>query len=119
MAKLELEVGHTYYRVTFADRDMTMPGVEPLVYLGDADPTDGVVPHIFQDTVSYVLHGSRLNLAQDHDDILIYFIPPAEIGSAIVDVRHVAIEVSAAAERAAALHNPVLPVLREGWQSGP
>ena len=71
MAKLKLEVGHTYYRLTFADRDRTMPGVEPLVYLGDADPTDGEVPHIFQDTVSYVLFGSRFDLAHDRDDIVI------------------------------------------------
>ncbi len=117
--KLDLELGHTYYRLTYADSEMTMPGVEPLVYLGDADPTGGEVPHIFQDTVSYVRFGSRLALSQNHEDILVYFIPPAEIGSGIVDVQHLASEVTAAAQRAIALNNPVLPVLREGWQSVP
>ena len=29
-----LIVGRTYFRLTFADRDLTMPGVEPLVFLG-------------------------------------------------------------------------------------
>jgi hypothetical protein len=27
-------LGRTYFRLTFADRDFTMPGVEPLVYVG-------------------------------------------------------------------------------------
>ena len=119
MATLSLQVGHTYYQLTFADRDMTMPGVEPLVYLGDADPTDGEVPHIFQDTVSYVRFGSRLNLSQDHDEITIYFISPNEIGTGIIDVQQVAIEVAAAAQRAEALNNPVLPTLLDNWQSVP
>jgi hypothetical protein len=51
--------------------------------------------------------------------MLIYFIPPGEIGSGIVDVQHLAAEVSAAAQRARVLNNPMLPVLREGWQSVP
>jgi hypothetical protein len=109
-----LQVGHTYYQLTFADSDKTMPGVEPLVYLGDADQSDGEVPHIFQDTVSYVRFGSRLKLAQDHDEITIYFVSPKDIGLGIVDVHQVATEVFAAAKRAAALNDPVLSVLREG-----
>jgi hypothetical protein len=109
-----LEVGHTYYRLTFADRDLTMPGVEPLVYLGDAAPEGDVVPHIFQDTVSYSRFGSRLRMAQDHDEVLCYFVPPAEIGSCILTVQQVATEVAAAAHRAATLHNPIIPPPREG-----
>jgi len=117
--KLELKVGHTYYRLTFSDCDMTMPGVEPLVYIGDADPEDGEVPHIFQDTVSYVRFGSRLDLAQDHDEMLVYSVSPLDVGTGIVDVQQMAIEVSAAAQRAVALNNPVLPILRDGWRSVP
>jgi hypothetical protein len=111
MTKPVLEVGRTYFRLTYADRDMTMPGVEPLVYVGDADPSDDEVPHIFQDTVSYVRFGSRLNLTQDHDEICVYFISPDEIGLDIVDVQQVAAEVSAAARRAVALNNPTLPAV--------
>jgi hypothetical protein len=48
--------GHTYYRLTFADRDMTMPGVEPLVYIGRHD-SDGEMLHAFQDTMSYTWVG--------------------------------------------------------------
>jgi hypothetical protein len=119
MSKLELKVGQTYYMLTFADRDKTMPGVEPLVYLGDTDPSEGVRPHIFQDTVSYVRFGSRLDLKQDHDEITVYFIPPEDIGSGIVDVQQVAAAVSEAAQRAVSLKHPVLRVLRDGWRSVP
>ena len=107
-----LEIGRTYFRLTFVDRDFTMPGVEPLVYLGDADPEDGEVPHIFQDTVSYSRFGSRLNMAHDHNEVLCYFVSPKEIGSCILTVQQVAAEVSAAAQRASALNNPMLPVPR-------
>jgi len=107
-----LEVGRTYFRLTFADRDQTMPGIEPLVYLGDADPEDGEVPHIFQDTVSYSRFGSRLNMTHDHDEVLIYFVSFKEIGSAILNVQQVAAQVGAAAHRAIALNNPVLPTPR-------
>ena len=115
-----LEVGNTYYRLTYADRDLTMPGVEPLVYLGDADPQDGEVPHIFQDTISYVRFGSRLEMGRDHDEVLVYFVSHKEVGSGILNVQQLATAVSAAAQRAAALNNPKLPVLGdEGWVSVP
>lgn len=113
---LVLEVGRTYFHLTFADPDLTMPGVEPLVYLGDAEPENGEAAHIFQDTVSYSRFGSRLDMAEDHDEVTIYFIPRRDIGSAIVDVEHVAREVEAAASRAKALKNPRLRVLRDGWR---
>ena len=108
-----LEIGHTYFRLTFADRDLTMPGIEPLVYLGDADPEGDEIPHIFQDTVSYSRFGSRLNMAHDHEDILCYFVSPKEIGSCIFSVQQVAGEIAAAAQRATVLNNPVLPVPRK------
>ena len=91
-----------------------MPGVEPMVYLGDADPEDGEVPHIFQDTVSYSRFGSRLSMTQDHEEVLCYFVSPKEIGACILSVQQVAEEVTAAAHRAAALKNPVLPLPRKG-----
>lgn len=109
-----LEIGRTYFRLTFADRDLTMPGVEPLVYLGDADSEDDEIPHIFQDTVSYSRFGSRLSMAHDHDEVLCYFVSPQEIGSCILTVEQVASEIAAAAQRAIALNNPVLPVPRRG-----
>jgi hypothetical protein len=56
-----LTVGRTYYQLTFADRDQTMPGVEPLVFLGHVKFDGGGDAYAFQDTVSYVRFGSRLD----------------------------------------------------------
>jgi hypothetical protein len=112
-----LIVGCTYYRLTFADRDQTMPCVEPLVYLGDTTPREGAPEYAFQDTVSYVRFGSRLDLSCDNEEIQVYFLPADEIGTCVVDIERIAIEVNAAAERARTLNFPALPVLREGWNN--
>lgn len=113
-----LVVGRTYYRLTFADSDLTMPGVEPLVFLGEVTLDDGIHAFAFQDTVSYVRFGSRLQLTEDNDEILLYFIPDDDIGTSICDIATVVGEISAAGSRAEAMNHPVLPVLGTGWQSG-
>jgi hypothetical protein len=51
-----LVVGQTYYRLAFADTDMTMPSVEPLVYLGLLE-SNGQLLATFQDTISYAWVG--------------------------------------------------------------
>jgi len=56
MNNAALVPGHTYYRLTFADPEMTMPGVEPLVYIGRHD-AEGEMLHTFQDTISYTWVG--------------------------------------------------------------
>jgi hypothetical protein len=111
-----LAVGRTYYQLTFADRDLTMPGAEPLVFLGHVDLDDGGDAFAFQDTVSYVRFGSRLELEQDHDEITVYFLSESDVRS-LQDVDGIATAIAAAAERAASLSHPVLKVLRDGWQS--
>jgi len=112
----ELTVGKTYYRVTYADRDMTMPGVEPLVYIGDGVTAEGAPFHAFQDTVSYVMYGSRLSPgATDRDDLLVYFLPPDEIGEDVVGLDSVVALMQDCLNRAVATDWPVLPVLRNGW----
>ena len=117
MEDKELTVGCTYYRLTFADRDLTMPGVEPLVYLGEASLENGRSMLAFQDTVSYVHFGSALGQPEQNDEIVVHLIERTEIGSGVLDVDAVAQEVSAAALRADNLGRPVLPVLRKGWKS--
>ena len=47
-----LIVGRTYFRLTFADRDLTMPGVEPLIFLGEVMDDGGTRGFAFQDTAS-------------------------------------------------------------------
>jgi hypothetical protein len=34
MSPQELEIGTAYYRVTYADNELTIPGVEPMIYVG-------------------------------------------------------------------------------------
>jgi hypothetical protein len=63
----QLEVGRAYYQVTYADRDWTIPGVEPLMYVGvnvfDSDAESPTPVYTFQDTVSYFRFGSFVSYA--------------------------------------------------------
>jgi hypothetical protein len=64
MLPQQLEIGRAYYRVTYADRHMTIPGVEPMIYVGvdifDSHELPSPV-YTFQDTVSYFRFGSFLD----------------------------------------------------------
>ena len=117
MDTTKLVIGHTYYRITFADADLTMPGVEPLVFLGEAQDDGGTDGLVFQDTVSYVRYGSGLEGDDQHEDIALYFMS-GEDARCFVDIGTLATEVTQAAHRAASLNFPVLPVLRDQWESG-
>jgi hypothetical protein len=94
----------------------TMPNVQPMVYLGDVDLEVGGPTHAFQDTISYVLYGSRLDPgAADRDDLLIYFVPASEIGVDIVDLWGLAATVDRCIERAGSTGWPVLHRARGTW----
>jgi hypothetical protein len=111
-----LVIGRTYFQLTFADRDLTMPGVEPLVFLGEVTEEGGTNGFVFQDTGSYVVHGSGLEGEEQHEEIVLYFMPGSEVGT-LYDVEELALEVGEAARRAVALNHPVLKVPRNGWES--
>jgi len=111
-----LVAGRTYYRITFADADLTMPGVEPLVFLGEAADDSGDRGFVLQDTVSYVRFGSGLEGDEQHEEICLYFMSE-EDARGLVDITKLAAEIAAAAGRAASLDFPSLSVLRAGWQS--
>jgi hypothetical protein len=56
----DLKAGCAYYQVTYADPDLTIPGVKPTIYVGanispDDDPAS--VIYYFQDTVSHSWRG--------------------------------------------------------------
>jgi hypothetical protein len=93
-----------------------MPGVEPLVYLGEVTEESGTAGFVFQDTISYVQHGSGLEGDEQHEDIVLYFMPASDVG-AMYDVEELAAEVAEAARRAISLSHPSLKVLRTGWES--
>lgn len=116
MASSALIIGRTYHQLTFADPDRTMPGVEPLVFLGHVDLDDGGSAFAFQDTVSDTRFGSRLELKQDHDEIAVCFLSEQDVSS-LEDIVGIAKAVAEAAQRAVSLGHSVLKVLRDGWQS--
>jgi hypothetical protein len=103
----QLVVGHTYYRLTFADRDFTMPGVEPMVYIGNV-AEDGRSMLAFQDTVSYVRFGSRLDMSEDNDEIVVELIEPEAIGESIPGVNAISARSGGSSEACglARLSNP-------------
>ena len=105
-----LIIGRTYYRLTFADRDLTMPGVEPLVFLGEVTDEGGTHGFVFQDTASFVQHGSGLEGEEQHEEIGLYFLADADIG-ALYDVEELAMEMAESARRAVSLGHPSLKPL--------
>lgn len=112
-----LDVGRTYYRLTFADRDLTMPAIEALVYIGELEADNGRHMHAFQDTLSYVRFGAHLDLGEDDEEICVYLIDGADIGLRVLEIEALADEILAAALRARNLGHPTLTVLRHGWDS--
>lgn len=62
MLPQQLKVGSAYYQVTYADRDLKIPAIEPMVYVGvnlfDSDAESPTPVYTFQDTVSYFRFGS-------------------------------------------------------------
>lgn len=113
----ELVVGRTYFRITFADRDFTMPGVEPLVYIGEV-MEEGRRMLVVQDTVSYVRFGSRMELGEEDHEIVVEFIEPQDADASLLGVDAMALKIAEAAQRAGSLGYPTLRVLRTGWTDG-
>ena len=84
-----------------------MPGVEPVVFLGEVQDEDGTNGFVFQDTVSFVQHGSGLEGEEQHEEIGLYFLPESEIG-AMYDIDELSAEISEAAHRAVSANHPTL-----------
>ena len=111
MKPTDLIQGRTYYRLTFADRDLTMPAVEPQVYLGEVTDDDGTHGFVFQDTLSFVQHGNGLEGEEQNEEVVLYFVPDSEVG-ALYDIGEVAAEITEAARRAAESNHPTLKPLK-------
>ena len=121
MTTSELVEGKTYFRLTLADREFTMPGVDPIVYVGTFEDDSGL-RYAFQDTVSFVRFGSVrfgsvLDTNDPNDELEMESMGAEEIESDIFSIDAIAAEVSAAARRAAERGYPVLRVLKKGWES--
>jgi hypothetical protein len=62
MSPHELVVGRAYFRITYADPGLTIPGVEPLIFIGvnalPADSRAAAPVYTFQDALSFSRFGS-------------------------------------------------------------
>ena len=71
VVQTDLTIGKAYYRVTYADRNLTMPGVQPLIYLGanvfDNDPDNETI-YYFQDAGEWHRYGNALELPEELAD---------------------------------------------------
>jgi hypothetical protein len=80
----DLKVGCAYYRVTYADPALTIPGVEPMIYVGtniadDDDPA--TVVYYFQDTISHSWRGPVTDTphSSKHPEIEFAVFPHTEL----------------------------------------
>ena len=83
MAPEQLQKGTAYYRLTFADSGLTIPAVQPMIYVGtnifpDDDPAS--VVYYFQDTISHSWRGPVTDAAHDskHHEIDAAVFPHTE-----------------------------------------
>jgi len=109
-----LVIGHTYYLVTFADPQQTMPGIEPRIFIGVdifGSQPDGAAPkYYFQDTTSFVMFGLATeenpplkHEGEDGEEQPEYWVTgheTREIGWTVVDLPGALSEVRQAGERA-------------------
>ena len=89
-----LTKGRAYYRVTFADPRMTIPGVEPMIYVGKdifpgKDQPESL--YYFQDTVSFHQHGNCMEysgpeISEDDAPFNVYAFTAGELGADLVEL---------------------------------
>jgi hypothetical protein len=100
--------GGTYYRITFADPALTIPGLEPLVYIGLHD-SDGAMLHTFQDTISYTWVGRYPGPYESNQDMEISLYPMQEKeAAAMLSLAEVVAQMSELFARAQRLAFPIL-----------
>ena len=83
MSPQDLKIGCEYYRVTYADPDRTIPGVQPMFYVA-TNITDDDYPatlvYYFQDTISHSWRGPVTDPAHGskHPEIEVAVFPHTE-----------------------------------------
>lgn len=115
MEASSLVVGRTYYRITFADPGQTMPGAQPMVFVGcgilEDDSSDSTT-YYFQDTVSVVQFGlvgqSDRGVASFPSERKVFSFSLDELGTSIVDLKEASMVFENAYARAEALGHPNL-----------
>jgi len=124
-----LVVGRTYYLVTFADVQQTMPGIEPIVFIGvdvfGPQEDNSASKYYFQDAPSFSEFGIATEQnapvrfdGEDQEEEPEYYVSgheAAEIGWTIVDLPGVVEVVSKALELASQLGYPDLKRAQGKW----
>ena len=112
MSPQDLNAGSAYYRLTFADIDRTIPGVQPMIYVGanifpDDDPAS--ITYYFQDTVSHSWRGPVTDEAHDskHPEIETAVFPHTEreVQTGILTLAEVVAALTEAQKRAAGIRH--------------
>jgi len=117
---MELQKGRTYYVITFADRDFTMPGIDPVVYIGknafikclenDRDT------YQFQDTVSFVRFGYVMDIdSQQKEECQVEAFDEDQLGKDITTLEGAAEMIKDANSRSKELGHPVLSIAKGKW----
>ncbi len=115
---MKLEIGRTYYILTYADSDFTMPGVEPVVYIGKnaymrclEDDRD---THQFQDATTYVRFGPVTGTSET-EFCRVEAFAEEELGVSVMSLEAIAEAIAKSLVKAEKLGEPVLSVSRGKW----
>jgi hypothetical protein len=113
MSPQDLKIGSAYFQVTFSDREFTIPGVDPMIYIGvdviEPDPSSDLSDQprfVFQDTVSFSRFGSLVDYKGsanlEDEGAYVYSFTLADL-EGIFDLSGAVAELGKALERARAL----------------
>ena len=117
---MKLEKGRTYYKITYADRDFTMPRVNPMVYIGKNAFVRCVEnsrdTFQFQDTVSFVSYGYVMGTDSRHkEECRVEAFDEEQLGRDVTTLEGVARVVDEAISRSRKLNQPALTVAKGEW----
>ena len=94
MTAPQLVKGRAYYRITYAAANLTIPALQPMIYVGSnifPDDDHSVVTHYCQDTISYFQVGAATSLAtkQSASDVDIQVFPfhADEVGASLLTLQ--------------------------------
>ena len=112
----EPEVGKTYYYLTYADLGFTMPGLNPVVYVGKnifGDEQED--KYYYQDTPSFTRFGLATE-SSNSSECFVQAISVNEHGNFVIEQHHLPSIINDAIERAEKLGFPKLKVCKGNWQ---
>ena len=112
---MNLEYGTTYYQVTYADPQLTMPGLKPMVYIGEnIFKNEKELTYYFQDTVSVLIFG-LVGEAKNTTDCHISSFPKDEIGTCIVNIDEASKLIASSAKKYKELDCPKITKVSGEW----